>query len=54
VSQSKLEKQHLFGYGNTKSDIPFLSLTGNPVVVHPDKKLSRHASASGWRMTTTH
>jgi HAD superfamily phosphoserine phosphatase-like hydrolase len=38
----------LYGYGNTKNDIPFLSQTGNPFVVNGDKKLRRHGSQNGW------
>jgi len=41
----------LYGYGNSKNDIPFLSKTGNPFVVNADKKLRLHASQNGWNST---
>jgi phosphoserine phosphatase/pimeloyl-ACP methyl ester carboxylesterase len=35
-------------YGDTESDIPFLSLLGHPVAVDPDSMLRQHASQHGW------
>jgi HAD superfamily phosphoserine phosphatase-like hydrolase len=35
-------------YGDTASDIPFLSLIGHPVAVDPDMSLRSYASQRGW------
>jgi phosphoserine phosphatase/pimeloyl-ACP methyl ester carboxylesterase len=35
-------------YGDTESDIPFLSLIGHPAAVDPDSVLGQHASQHGW------
>jgi HAD superfamily phosphoserine phosphatase-like hydrolase len=48
VESTGRKMNELFGYGNSKSDIPFLAKTGNPYVVAPDRVLSRHASVNGW------
>ena len=33
-----------------QSDLPMLRLVGNPVVVNPDKELTRVAREEGWRV----
>jgi HAD superfamily phosphoserine phosphatase-like hydrolase len=54
----------LYGYGNSKNDIPFMSKTGNPHIVNPglspvclsprtahtaaDRVLRRHSTQHGW------
>jgi pimeloyl-ACP methyl ester carboxylesterase len=35
-------------YGDTESDISFLSLVGHPAAVDPDSTLGQHASQLGW------
>lgn len=37
-------------YGDTKRDIPMLSLAQNPVAVHPDDILRQKAVSEGWRI----
>ena len=52
LSESKVQhvkqcghiKDMIFGYGNSKSDIPFLSLTGNPYAVNPGAPLPSSTS----------
>ena len=38
----------LYGFGNSRHDVDFLSLVGNPCAVAPDKSLAQHAAAAGW------
>jgi HAD superfamily hydrolase (TIGR01490 family) len=35
-------------YSDSHSDVPFLEVVGNPVVVNPDRALRRAASERGW------
>jgi HAD superfamily hydrolase (TIGR01490 family) len=35
-------------YSDSHTDLPFLELVGNPVVVNPDRELRRVAQARGW------
>ena len=35
-------------YTDSYSDLPMLEAVGQPVVVHPDPRLSRHAKRRGW------
>ena len=37
-----------FAYADRDSDIPLLSLVGQPVAVHPDEMLLAHARANDW------
>ncbi|HKK42755.1 MAG TPA: HAD family phosphatase [Bacteroidales bacterium] len=37
-------------YADSVSDIPVLSVTGNPVCVNPDKKLEKEAGKKGWKI----
>jgi putative phosphoserine phosphatase/1-acylglycerol-3-phosphate O-acyltransferase len=37
-------------YGDSISDLPALSIVGNPVCVNPDNKLRRAAGKRGWRI----
>jgi HAD superfamily hydrolase (TIGR01490 family) len=39
-------------YGDSFSDFHVLSAVGNPVCVHPDKKLKKAARARGWKILT--
>ncbi|MFN8239705.1 MAG: HAD family phosphatase [Bacteroidales bacterium] len=38
-------------YADSVSDIPALSLVGNPVCINPDRKLKKHATRKGWRIS---
>ena len=42
------ELSECFGYSDSYSDVPMLSVVGRPVVVNPDAKLSRLARAYQW------
>lgn len=35
-------------YTDSYSDLPLLEAVGRPVVVHPDRRLQRHAARRGW------
>lgn len=39
-----------YAFANRYSDIPLLELLGNPVAVHPDRKLRRYACQRNWRI----
>lgn len=41
-----------FAYSDSVTDLPLLEAVGNPVVVNPDKTLSRLAADRGWRTET--
>lgn len=41
----------LYGYGNSRHDIEFLSMVGSPRPVGADSKLRKHALAHGWVTT---
>ena len=38
-------------YGDSISDLPALSVVGNPVCVNPDKKLKKTANMRGWKIS---
>ena len=37
-------------YGDSYSDLPVLSIVGNPVCVNPDRKLKKEALKRGWKI----
>jgi phosphoserine phosphatase len=37
-------------YGDSATDLPLLERVRHPVVVNPDARLRKHASARGWRI----
>ena len=39
-----------FAYADSISDTPMLEMVGNPVAVHPDRKLRRLAQQRGWQL----
>ena len=39
-----------FAYSDSLNDLPLLTLVGNPVAVNPDKMLTKHAKAAGWKI----
>ncbi|MBW1989096.1 MAG: HAD family hydrolase [Deltaproteobacteria bacterium] len=43
-----------YAYGNHQSDIPLLSLVGNPHAVEPTGPLRRHAQRHGWPILRFH
>jgi hypothetical protein len=43
-----MNKQNVYGYGNTRNDIDFLEKTGKPFTVMPDTKLRAHAALRNW------
>jgi phosphoserine phosphatase/pimeloyl-ACP methyl ester carboxylesterase len=42
------DRADCLAYGDTESDIPYLSLLGHPVAVDPDSILRQHAFENGW------
>lgn len=48
------ERINVYGYGNSRNDIPFLEEVGHAHAVTPDRKLRNHARSSGWRTTYFH
>ncbi len=39
-----------FAYSDSLNDLPLLTLVGHPVAVNPDKMLTKHAKAAGWKI----
>jgi HAD superfamily hydrolase (TIGR01490 family) len=39
-------------YSDSRTDLPFLEVVGNPVAVNPDRELRRVAQARGWPILT--
>jgi HAD superfamily hydrolase (TIGR01490 family) len=39
-----------YAYSDSESDLPFLRVVGNPVVVNPDSELARVARQEGWEV----
>ncbi len=37
-----------YGYGDSAGDVPFLTLVGHPIAVHPDRTLKQVARKHGW------
>jgi len=46
----KINLDESFAYGDAIFDRYFMDIVGNPVAVHPDKKLSEYAKEHGWRV----
>lgn len=40
-------------YADSESDIPMMSLFGEPIAVNPDRELSRESLRSNWQIVTT-
>lgn len=43
---------HCFAYSDSYSDVPMLSVVGNPAAVNPDTRLAMLAKAYGWPVLT--
>ncbi len=41
---------HCYGYSDHYSDIPMLSLVGNPIAVYPERRLKKHAKKQHWKI----
>lgn len=48
IAEMGYDPAHSYAYGDTASDIPFLSLFGHPVAVDPDAGLAATALRRGW------
>jgi HAD superfamily hydrolase (TIGR01490 family) len=46
------ELNDCFGYSDSYSDVPMLSVVGHPAAVNPDSKLRRLAATYGWPVLT--
>jgi HAD superfamily hydrolase (TIGR01490 family) len=53
VAEMGFDPTQCYAYGDTASDIPFLSLFGYPHAVDPDPKLAEEAKRRGWPIITT-
>lgn len=47
-------RSNMYGYGNSRNDIPFLQEVGHAHAVTPDRKLRLHARTAGWKDTFFH
>jgi hypothetical protein len=45
-----IELQGSYAYSDSTTDIPMLSVVGNPVAVNPDRELRRHAEEHKWQI----
>src|SRR5829696_5024352 len=45
-----LDLSRSYAYADSISDLPMLEAVGNPVAVHPDRRLGTAAKARGWRV----
>ncbi|MEL6545659.1 MAG: haloacid dehalogenase-like hydrolase, partial [Myxococcota bacterium] len=48
ASRTGLSLDDAVFYTDSYSDLPVLEAVGEPVVVHPDPRLARHAARRGW------
>jgi len=48
----KINLGESFAYGDAIFDRYFMGMVGNPVAVHPDKKLAEYAKEHGWSVVT--
>jgi HAD superfamily hydrolase (TIGR01490 family) len=48
--QNNFQPSETWYYGDSISDLPVLSIVGNPVCVNPDKKLKRVATRNNWKI----
>ena len=48
----KINLGESFAYGDAIFDRFFMGMVGNPVAVHPDKKLAEYAKGHGWSVVT--
>jgi len=49
---NKINLGESFAYGDAIFDRYFMGMVGNPVAVHPDKKLAEYAKEHGWSVVT--
>lgn len=48
LTNKEIDWENSFAYADSYSDLPVLELVGNPVAVHPDKRLHRIAKKRQW------
>ena len=49
---NKVNLGESFAYGDAIFDRYYMGMVGNPVAVHPDKKLAKYAKEHGWSVVT--
>lgn len=54
IDEQGLDASKSYAYGDSFSDIPFLSLVGHPMAVNPDRKLKRYAMKHGFFILKKH
>jgi HAD superfamily hydrolase (TIGR01490 family) len=50
AKERNLSLRKSFAYSDSANDLPMLTHVGHPVVVNPDKALTRYAKAAGWKI----
>jgi phosphoserine phosphatase len=50
ADQHQIDLPESWAYSDSASDLPMLSVVGNPVAVNPDPELARIAAQEGWRI----
>ena len=48
IRKNKISLNNSYGYSDHHSDLPFLQIVDNPIVVNPDSKLEEKAKKEGW------
>ena len=48
AAEAELDLEASTAYSDSHTDLPFLEVVGNPVVVNPDRELRRVAAERGW------
>lgn len=43
IHENNIDREHSYAYADSYTDIPFLRVVGNPMVIHPDTKMRRYA-----------
>ncbi len=50
AEENDIDLELSWAYSDAASDIPLLSMVGNPVAVNPDRELARYAADAGWEI----
>jgi HAD superfamily hydrolase (TIGR01490 family) len=50
MENNKIEREDVYFYSDSYTDIPLLEYCGNPVAVNPDRILLREAKKNGWQI----
>jgi HAD superfamily hydrolase (TIGR01490 family) len=50
AKERNISLKRSYAYSDSHNDLPMLTRVGNPVCVNPDKILTKHAKAAGWKI----